>query len=129
MAVASPNVMSETRSTIDSILDVCQHQHRRIVLALLAAKGRSLTLDDLTQAIVKYNHQAPPTAVSEDLLTEIRLTLHHVNLPKLASERLITYDPDRKLVEPTEQFEQVQPTVSTILEADPTLETPVELKC
>jgi len=30
-------------------------------------------------------------------------------------------------VEPTEQFEQVQPTVSTIIDADPTLETPVEL--
>jgi hypothetical protein len=30
-------------------------------------------------------------------------------------------------VEPTEQFEQVQPTVSTILEADPALEAPMEL--
>jgi hypothetical protein len=120
-------MMSETTSAFDSVLDLCQHQHRRIVLALLAAEQRSLTLNDLTQTVLKYNHQASPTAVSEDVLTEIRLSLHHVHLPKLASDGLITYDPDRQLVEPTEQFEQVQPTLATILDADPTLETPIEL--
>ena len=119
--------MKETTSTIDSVLDVCRHQHRRIVLALLAAEQRSLTLNDLTQTVLEYNHQASPTAVSEDVLTEIRLSLHHVHLPKLASDGLITYDPDRKLVDPTEQFEQVEPTLATILDADPTLETPLEL--
>ncbi|PSP78199.1 hypothetical protein BRC81_08140 [Halobacteriales archaeon QS_1_68_20] len=97
------------------------------MLALLAGEGRSLTLNDLTKSVLKYNHQASPTAVSGDVLTEIRLSLYHVHLPKLASDGLVTFDPDRQLVEPTEQFEQVQPTVSTILDADPTLETPLEL--
>ena len=119
--------MSETTSAFDSVLDLCQHQHRRIVLALLAAEQRSLTLNDLTQTVLKYNHQASPTEVSEDVLTEIRVSLHHVHLPKLASNELVTYDPDQRLVEPTEQFEQVQPTLATILDADPTLETPIEL--
>ena len=121
--------MSETTSAFDSILDVCHHQHRRIVLALLAAEQRSLTLNDLTKTVLKYNHQASPTEVSEDVLTEIRLSLHHLHLhlPKLASDGLITCDPDRQLVEPTEQFEQVEPTLATILDADPTLETPIEL--
>ena len=120
-------MMSETTSAFDSILDVCHHQHRRIVLALLAAEQRSLTLNDLTRTVLEYNHQASPTTVSADVLTEIRLSLHHVHLPKLASEGLITYDPDRQLVEPTEQFEQVQPTLATILDVDPTLETRIEL--
>ena len=119
--------MSETASAFDSVLDLCQHQHRRIVLALLAAEQRSLTLNDLTQTVLKYNHQASPTEVSEDVLTEIRLSLHHVHLPKLTSNELVTYDPDQRLVEPTEQFEQVQSTLATILDADPTLETPIEL--
>jgi len=120
-------MMSETRSTIDLVLDVCRHPHRRTVLALLTAERRSLTLNDLTQTVLKYSYQASPTAVSEDALTEIRLSLYHVHLPKLASEGLITFDPDRQFVEPTEQFEQVQPTLATVLDADPTLEAPVEL--
>ena len=118
--------MSETRSTVDSVLDACQHQRRRIVLALLAGEQRSVTLNNLTQTVLEYDHQASPTAVSEDVPTEVRLSLHHVHLPKLASEGLITYDPDRQLVESTEQFEQAQPTLATILDADPTLEAPIE---
>jgi len=119
--------MSKTHSTVDSVLDVCRHQHRRIMLALLAADGRSLTLNDLSRTVLEYTHQASPTAVSEDLLSEIRLSLHHVHLPKLASDGLVTYDPDRKLVELTEGFEQVEPTLATVLDADPTFETPIEL--
>ena len=62
----------------------------------------------------------------KDVVQEVRVSLHHVHLPKLASEGFITYDPDRHLVEPTEQFEQVQPAVFGLLDADPTLEAPVE---
>ncbi|PGF14167.1 hypothetical protein CP556_24380 [Natrinema sp. CBA1119] len=119
--------MSEDSSTFDSVLNLCQHQHRRIVLGILAAEQRSLTLNDLTQTVLKYNHQTSITEVSEDVLTEIRLLLYHVHLPKLASEGIITYDPDRQLVEPTEQFKQIQPTVSTIIDDDPSLEAPIEL--
>ena len=119
--------MSEDSTAFDSILDLCQNQHRRIVLGTLAVEQRPLTLNDLTKVVLKYNHQTPITEASEDVLTEISLSLYHVHLPKLASEGLIDYDPERHLVEPTEQLDQVQPTLSTLLDADPTLEAPIEL--
>ena len=119
--------MVGTSTAFDSVLDLCQHQHRRIVLGTLAEEQRSLTLNDLTKAVLKYNHQTPVTEASEGVLTEIRLSLYHVHLPKLAAAGLIDYDPERELVEPTEQFEQVQPTLSTILNADPSLEAPMTL--
>ncbi|RBI60746.1 hypothetical protein DMJ13_17485 [halophilic archaeon] len=119
--------MSRDSIGFDSVLGLCQHQHRRIVLALLTEEQRSLTLNDLTKTILKYNHQTAITEASEDVITEIRLSLHHVHLPKLASAGLINYNPERHLVEPTEQLDQVQPTLSPILEADPTLEAPLEL--
>lgn len=119
--------MSEDSIAFDSVLDLCQNQHRRIILGTLAEEQRSLTLNDLMQAVLKYNHQTPITEVSNDVLTEIRLSLYHVHLPKLASEGLINYDPERQLVEPTEQFDQVQPTLSTILDVDPSLEAPMKL--
>ncbi|MDG5778761.1 hypothetical protein VB779_14345 [Haloarculaceae archaeon H-GB11] len=119
--------MSVDSLAFDSVLDLCQNQHRRIVLGTLAEEQRSLTLDDLTEAVVKYNHQMSLAEASEDVLTEIRLSLYHVHLPKLAAEGLITYDPETELVEPTAQFDQVQPTLSTILDADPELDTPMTL--
>ena len=119
--------MSEDSIAFDSVLDLCQNQHRRIVLGTLAEEQRSLTLNDLTKVVLKYNHQTPITEASADVLIEIRLSLYHVHLPKLASEGLINYDPERQLVEPTEQLDQVQPTLSAILDAESSLEAPMKL--
>ena len=119
--------MVGTSTGFDSLLDLCRHQHRRIVLGTLIEEGRSLTLDDLTKAVLRHNHQMPITEVSEDVLTEIRLTLHHVHLPKLAAEGFVDYEPERKLVEPTDRLAQVEPTLSTIIDADTSLEGPIEL--
>lgn len=40
---------------------------------------------------------------------------------------LIEYDQERQLVEPTPQFDQLQPQLSAIIDADPGLEAPVGL--
>lgn len=119
--------MREESTAFDSVLNLCQDQHRRIVLAVLTAEQRSLTLNDLTQTILKYNHQTPITEASTDEITEVRLSLYHRQLPKLASEGLIDYDSERQLIEPTERLEELQPTLATILDADPTLKKPIEL--
>lgn len=111
----------------DTLLDLCRHQHRRIVLATFAEEKRRLTVNDLTKSVLKYNHQMPVTEVSGEVLEEVEQTLHHLHLPKLAAAGVVEYDPDRGLVEPTEQFDQLQPSLSTILDADPTLEEPLEL--
>jgi hypothetical protein len=111
----------------DSVLDLCQHQHRRIVLGTLTGEQRSLSLDDLTEVVLKYNHQTPLAEASEDVITEIRLSLYHLHLPKLTTEGLINYDSERQLVDPTEQFDQMQPTLAMILDGDPFLEAPMKL--
>lgn len=119
--------MSEDSISLGSLLELCQHQHRRIILGILIAEHRTLTVNDLTKTILKSNHHTPVTEAAEDELTEIHLSLYHSHLPKLASKGLINYDSERQLVEPTEQLEQVQPTLSTILDADNSLETPIAL--
>jgi len=119
--------MSEKSITFDSVLNVCQNQHRRIVLKMLVEEQRSLTLDELTKAILKYNHHTPPTEASEDVLKEIRVSLYQVHLPKLASEGFINYDREQEFVGPAEQLEQGQSALSTILTADPSLKTPMKL--
>lgn len=111
----------------DTILELCQPQHRRIILAVLAAEKRSVTMNDLTKSIVKHNHHAPLTEVSEEDTTQIRLSLFHVHIPKLEDLSLVDYDPERQLVEPTPQFDQLQPQLSAIVDADPGLEPPIAL--
>jgi len=119
--------MSQDSISFDSLLDICRNQHRRIVLGVLKGEQRSVTLTDLTMAVLKYNHQTTIAKASEDVLREIRLTLYHVHLPRLASEGFVRYCLEQQLVEPTQKLAQVQPTLNPILDADPSLETPIEL--
>jgi len=119
--------MSGDSDTFDTVLDLGGDRHRRIVLAVLDHEQRSLTMHDLTKAIVKYNHHASEREMSKESLSEVQILLHHVHLPKIEASGLVEYDQERGLVEPTEQFEQVQSPLSALIEADPVLESPVEL--
>lgn len=119
--------MVGTSSEFDTLLELCQERHRRIVLAVLATEKRSLTMNDLTKVIVKHNHHTPLREVSEDELGQIRMALFHVHIPKLEDLSLVDYDQERQQVEPTSQFDQLQPQLSAIIDADPDLEAPIVL--
>lgn len=110
----------------DTLLDLCGHEHRRIVLATLLDERRALTTRDLSKAIVEYNHHAQLREVSGEAMTRIRTELHHVHVPKLVAAGLVEYDADRELVEPTAEFQEVAPRMTKILSADPELEAPLD---
>jgi len=113
--------------SFDTGLNLCQNQHRRITLAVLAEAQGPLTVNDLSKPIVKYNHHIPVTEVSEELRTQIQSSLHHVHLPKLESAGVIHYDPEQQLVESADDFAHKVPYLSAILDANPELERPVVL--
>lgn len=119
--------MVGTPTEFDTLLELCREHHRRIVLAVLATEKRALTINDLTTAIVTHNHHTPLKERSEDESMKIRTALHHVHIPKLANLSLVDYDPERHLVEPTPQFERLEPQLAAILDADPELNSPVAL--
>lgn len=120
-------MMREKPIAVDSMLDICEKKQRRVVLGVLVEEQQSLSVNDLAKAIFNYNLQNPPIDVSENVLTDIRLSLHHVDLPKLAAEGFINYNREHELVEPTERLDQAQSTLSTILDADPSAKAPIEL--
>ena len=119
--------MVETSTEFNTLLELCQDHHRRIVLAVLATERRSLTVNDLATVIARHNHHAPLMAVSTEESRRIRTSLHHVHIPKLADRSLVDYDRERQLVEPTPQFDRLQPRLSTVIDADPDLEPPIAL--
>jgi hypothetical protein len=105
-------------STLETVLDVCGHKHRRIVLAALASQQQSISVNDLADAIIKHNHHTPPTEADDETIKRIYIGLHQVHLPKLADTGFIQYDAERKVVEPTTQVGREESYLSTILAMD-----------
>ena len=115
--------MVGTSIEFDAVLDVCEHEHRRIVLATLADQQQSVSINDLANTIVKHNHHIPLTEVDGETVTEIQRTLRHVHLPKLEAAGLVEYDSEGQLVESTAQLERGVPHLSAILSVDAELAT------
>jgi len=119
--------MSDTSIRFDAVLDLCRDRHRRIALAALAAERRPLAVTDLAETVVECVPRSPTTEASGDEVAAVRRSLYHVHLPKLAAAGFVTFDPECELVEPAEGFDRVESVLSTTLDADPELETPIEL--
>lgn len=118
--------MVGTQIDFDTLLALCRDEHRRIVLGTLLDERRALTMRDLSEAIVEYNHHTPLQEVSGETMTRIRIELHHVHVPKLVAAGLVEYDDDRELVEPTADFQSAAARLTKILRANPEFEAPLD---
>lgn len=118
--------MVGTPIDFDTLLELCGNEHRRILLGTLLEERRALTMRDLSEAIVEYNHHAPLQEVSGETMTQLQTELHHLHVPRLVAAGLVEYDDDRGLVEPTADFQGVAPRLKRILAADPDLESPLD---
>lgn len=119
--------MVGTQSDRDTVFELCSDRYRRIVLAILAGEQRSLTLDDLAKTIVKLTHETPLREVSGETIAGVKTSLYHIHLPKIEAARLIEFDSDREVVEPTAQFDRIEPDLSAHLNDVPEPVTPLEL--
>lgn len=108
---------------LDTLLDVCGHKHRRIVLATLANQQQALSIDDLTDVILKHNHHLPRTEIDDETAKRIRVGLSHVHLPKLADAGLLHYDPERNVAELPAHAGRDDSHLSAILAMDADLPT------
>jgi hypothetical protein len=108
---------------IDTALDVCRHKHRRIALASLANQQESLSIDDLTNEIIKHNHHLSRTEVDDETAKRIHIGLYQVHLPKLAEAGFIQYDPERKVAELKAKLGREGSHLSAILALDSDLPT------
>ncbi|ELZ08219.1 hypothetical protein C479_12798 [Halovivax asiaticus JCM 14624] len=117
-------------ASYDAIIEVCSHPVRRVALATLLEQRGSITLTELAASIeanaASVTGDQPNGLSDADDRTSstLHLTLHHTHLPKLAEACLVEYDAERRVVEPTAEFDRVRPLMSTIVAADPALETP-----
>lgn len=109
------------------VRDLCSDPHFRIAAAVLAEQDRSLTLNDLTKAVVKHDYGTSITEIDGDEVTTIERALEERLVPALADLELVEIDEERELVEPGERFEALQPVVADVVADDPELELPLEL--
>ncbi|MFP8958825.1 hypothetical protein ACLI4Y_19145 (plasmid) [Natrialbaceae archaeon A-CW3] len=100
----------------DSVFTLLSHHRRRTVLDSLLAQDRAVTLRDLRNEIVEREQGTEITELDKEQAKQTMVSLHHVHIPKLVEADIVTYDQDRKIVEPTEKLEQMESFLSCVSE-------------
>ena len=63
---------------------------RRVVLEVLAEQTAPVELDALAAAVAAQ--ETDEDTVSEEMVKQVSLTLHHIHLPKMADFGVVEYD-------------------------------------
>lgn len=118
--------MGRERTDFDTVLAICSHEYRRIVLSVLWKRKQWFTRSDLANAIATYDQARSVSAVPEEHIADIEVDLHHRHLPQLKHIGVIEYERERGMVYRTNRFDQLEPHLEAMIEADPALEDPLE---
>jgi len=92
-----PDLRAPEDPAWDAVSTLLARPYRTDVLALLADRDHDTDLTGLVTAL-RERHTASPLPDDD---RDLRISLHHVDLPKLASTGLVAYDPPARTVAPT----------------------------
>lgn len=100
----------------DALFDVLADKQRRTAIEYLAVESGTVSVDDLVDSVIAMADSAEGTPGSRKQ-TESRF--HHVHLPKLDTAGLINYDPDERLVTPTQTISLARQLVDQAADVHP----------
>lgn len=93
--------------------DVLSHPRRRLVFELLRGNDKPLALADVASEVAAHERALPGTEPTSESVRRLKLTLHHLHLPKLAAHGVVTYDSEQRVVALTERAEH---QISSVLD-------------
>lgn len=92
---------------------VLSARERRAILRRLAGTDRPVAVADLTRAVARElrsgdaDHAGADAEPSAERLRELRIRLHHCDLPKLADHDVVTVNRERRAVTLLERGERI----------------------
>ena len=91
--VRTPRFQMLLRTAGSWDIDILSDRRRREILSVLAESRGQLELEELAGLLTPEERE---DSVEED--DEMRISLHHVHLPKLANAGIVEYDPERRTI-------------------------------
>lgn len=96
-----PDIGDPEHPDWDAVGVVLARPYRETLVSALVGRDGGVTLDELARRLRRTRSQASLPGDGES----VRLALHHVDLPQLASVGLVEYDADRHVAVPTARLD------------------------
>jgi hypothetical protein len=89
---------------------------RRYVLNYLDEQETPVSFDRLATRVAAWHTDSDPEAIDDATPTEIRTTLYHVHLPKLAEADYIEWNADSHMIRRGPNFDEIAPLLRLMAE-------------
>ncbi|WP_436928130.1 DUF7344 domain-containing protein [Halosimplex amylolyticum] len=99
--------MTESTERVTNTFRTLADPIRRYVLGYLAEQETQVRFDPLTARVAAWHTDSDPNAVDDATFTEMRTTLYHVHLPKLAEAGYIAWDRDTNTIRRGPNFDEI----------------------
>lgn len=76
---------------LDVLFDIIANPRRRDLLRLLSQES-PLTVTQVAEKLATIEQETPRTALSNETIQRITVSLHHTHLPKLADANVVVYE-------------------------------------
>ena len=88
-------MVPSNETTTDDLLSAPADARRRFVLHHLRQNGANAKVDELANHVAAWEADTTVADVSDDLVEDVRTSLHHVHLPKLADVNVVEWTDER----------------------------------
>lgn len=89
---------------LDACFQALADAKRRLAVYYLQEHGQ-LALADLAELVIEEQRGRPVTAIADEQVKELYLSLYHTHLPVLENAGIARYDQERDLVAKTDETE------------------------
>ena len=81
----------------DEILSTLSNTQRRRIISYLQNEGPA-SKSEISHQLVAWEHDSPPSEVSDNAVKKVKVDLHHKHLPELKDAGLVEYDRRSEMV-------------------------------
>lgn len=91
-------IVIDAETALDRVYSALADERRRRVLSVLTQESTPIDVETLARGVTIQEAAADSGMVTEEAISQVRLSLYHHHLPKLSEVGLISYDPEEKIV-------------------------------
>lgn len=101
------NATTKSELTQDEIFELLANRRRRFVIHALKYTKEALQVSTLAKYVAAWELDVDPASIEYEDQRNIYSTLRRTHLPKLDEKKVVQYDADQNLVEPTPLLEDL----------------------
>lgn len=116
--------MAQTTDAVTHTFSTLADPIRRCVLYYLAEQENPVSFDQLVSQVAASCTGSRPDAVDDETIAEMRVSLYHRHLPKLADLGVISYDDNLGEITLTEDADSIVSILNSARESDCEIEPP-----